>query len=262
MKNIFLSVLCIALFSINTEAQIKTMIITKNDGTVIKIPNDSISNITFSPELFYEPVFGTMTDSRDGKTYETVRLNNQVWMAQNLDYDVPGVYTNSTGSVVDTANPAAPVCGKYGRLYDWSTLMNGDNSSASNPSNVQGICPNGWHLPSDAEWKELEMNLGMSSTEANNTYWRGTDQGTQMRSTADWYFNGTGTNSSGFNVLPAGSYDGMFTSITYGSTFWSSTTDPANAGTSWGRYLEWGISTVERLAYANHNGCSCRCVQD
>ncbi len=89
---------------------------------------------------------GTFTDSRDGQEYEWVKIGDQVWMAENLNY-----------AQHDEGNS-----GRYGRLYDWAAVMQGENSSNNNPSGVQGVCPDGWHVPSDEEWKELEMKLGMS----------------------------------------------------------------------------------------------------
>jgi len=68
-------------------------------------------------------------------------------------------------------------CDIYGRLYNWETMMNGEESSDEVPSGVQGICPDGWHVPSDNEWKILEMYLGISQSEVDQIGWRGTDEG-------------------------------------------------------------------------------------
>ncbi len=80
------------------------------------------------------------TDSRDGETYETVTIGTQVWMAENLRYDVPG-------SFLVNANDY-----RYGRLYTWPILMNGAPASDRNPSGVKGLCPDNWHIPSHREW--------------------------------------------------------------------------------------------------------------
>jgi len=87
-------------------------------------------------------------DFRDGKPYKFVAINAQTWMAENLNYDVPGVTTD----VCYSNEPAN--CDKYGRLYDWATAMDNSASSSAN-SGVRGVCPSGWHLPSDAEWTAL-----------------------------------------------------------------------------------------------------------
>src|SRR5215469_10890371 len=93
----------------------------------------------FNPAITY----GSFTDSRDSKTYRTVVIGTQTWMAENLNY-------NATGS--KCYNDSTQYCDLYGRLYDWTTAMAGVSSSSANPSGVLGICPVGWHLPSDAEW--------------------------------------------------------------------------------------------------------------
>src|ERR1051325_11630044 len=85
--------------------------------------------------------------------------------------------------------------------------MNGASNNDSVPSGVQGICPAGWHLPSDAEWKLLEMNLGMSQAETDTTEWRGTTEGGKLKEagTFHWSVPNTGaTDSSGFGALPGG----------------------------------------------------------
>ena len=95
----------------------------------------------------------------------------------------------------------------YGALYTWAAVMNGEASSNNNPSGVQGVCPDGWHLPSDTAWKELEMYLGMSQAQADGTFIRGTDEGGKMKETGTTHWNSpnTGaTNSSGFTALPGG----------------------------------------------------------
>ncbi len=128
---------------------------------------------------------GTFTDSRDGKTYKTIRIGNQTWFTENLAYKANSgcwAYDDKQSNVA-----------KFGYLYDWET--------------AKTVCPAGWHLPSDEEWKQLEMALGMTKKEADETGWRGDGIGTKLKSTSGWESNGNGTNASGFNALPAGSRD-------------------------------------------------------
>lgn len=101
------------------------------------------------------PIKGSFTDPRDGQTYQWVQIGEQVWMAENLNF----ASDNSWCFCDDEIN-----CENYGRLYTWYAVMNGEASSNSNPSGVQGICPPGWHVPSDAEWRQLTdymLSLGM-----------------------------------------------------------------------------------------------------
>jgi uncharacterized protein (TIGR02145 family)/uncharacterized repeat protein (TIGR02543 family) len=93
----------------------------------------------------------TITDI-DGNVYNTTLIGDQCWMAENLNSTRDAAGNNITRYCYDN-NPAR--CEQYGGLYDWNTLMNGEGSSNSNPSGIQGICPEGWHVPSDAEWTQL-----------------------------------------------------------------------------------------------------------
>lgn len=199
------------------------------------------------------PTFGTMTDSRDGEVYQTVTICNQTWMAENLRYDVLNVVT------LDTINPAHPST-TYGRLYDWATVMNGSGTSSSSPSGVQGICPSGWHLPSDAEWSILEVALGMNSSDSTTTGYRG-PHGTGMKSTTGWN-SGVTTNTSGFNALPAGLYfSGNFSYVGASVGFWSST--EYSSTYAWYRNLNYGYTGVRRTYDGKTSGgYSCRCVKD
>jgi len=112
---------------------------------------------------------GTLVDPRDGQVYNTVRIGKQWWMAENMAAvkysdgtplvdgtgagDITGDYTTKYYFWYnDDSVTNAPV---YGALYTWAAAMNGASSSDANPSGVQGVCPSGWHIPSDAEWKEL-----------------------------------------------------------------------------------------------------------
>ena len=126
----------------------------------------------------YEGCVGTLYDIRDERVYNTACIGKQVWMAENLDFDVSGgdCYDNDTNN-----------CKKFGKLYDFQTALAGQSQSNTNPSRVRGICPMGWHLPSASEWDQLIAFVG------------GAKSGKALESTTYG-----GTNSSGFNGLAAG----------------------------------------------------------
>jgi len=199
-----------------------------------------------------EPIVETpnsMTDSRDGETYATITVGGQTWMAENLRY-------NAVGSWVNPANPSAI----YGRLYEWTTLMNGATSSSTSPSGVQGVCPDGWHIPSDPEWKTLEISLGLSAATIDSLGpVRGT-HGTGMKSTTGWTL-GTGTNTSGFNAFPAGYYHSSAFSVLGEFTgFWSSTEHSSTRAIY--RYL-YGLDVgVFRDKPSKPFAFSCRCIKN
>lgn len=158
---------------------------------------------------------GVLLDNRDGKSYKTVNINGQIWMAENLNY---GTRISNDISAGDNdvaekycANNSEDQCSVYGALYSWDELMDYSEEEGS-----RGICPEGWHVPSHEEWKRLETNLGMSDPDANAiAQWRGTDQGSQLK---------TG-GSSGFNALMGGKRkpDGTTAAVGTWASFWTST---------------------------------------
>ena len=236
------------------QGQITEMIIYETGGNTVTYQIANIDSIVYDTTAI-ATCPATITDSRDNEVYAVVQIGNQCWMAENLRYDVPGVFGAS-----DTVNSASPFT-TYGRLYDWATVMNGATTSSSNPSGVQGICPSGWHLPSDSEWNELEVALGMPAADTANIVWRGTDHGTKMKSTTGWNSSGNGSNASGFNAFPAGDYNnGSLLNLGDGAYFWSS---KENTGSyAWFRYLNLGNATVYRGTYNKSYSVSCRCVEN
>lgn len=222
----------------------------------------------------------TFTDTRDGHVYQKVIIGTQVWMAENLAY-LPSVSPPSAGSDTEkhyyvygyegTSVSAAKQeanYSTYGVLYNWPAAMNGAASSTSVPSGVQGICPDGWHLPSDAEWTVLIDYL------TNNGFGyggSGSDIAKSMASTTGWNSHSTaGTvgnnqstnNSSGFKALPGGyrNYDGGFGGLGTYADFWSASAGGATH--AWRRVLNYGTDVVGRYANYKRLGFSVRCLQD
>jgi uncharacterized protein (TIGR02145 family) len=230
-------------------------IIDENGKEVIDISSSLVigSSLKISEVL---PTSGTFTDVRDGREYNWIRIGTQVWMAENLNYYTP------TGSWYYN-NDSATYSATYGRLYDGIASMAGESSSSSNPSGVQGVCPSGWHLPSDDEWKQLEMTLGMSQEQADAVGDRGTNQGEQMKTTYGWYSDGNGTNTSGFSGLPAGTRDccssSFFDILRYVSWRACTESSPTDA---WGRHLSFNNPYVYRAAGSKNYGLSVRCVKN
>lgn len=186
-----------------------------------------------------------LTDPRDGQEYEVVTIGSQTWMAENLNYQ-----TGNSWCYND--DPA--YCAIYGRLYDWDTFMNGASSSNSVPSGVQGVCPPGWHVPSDEEWTILTYFLGGSAVAGGEMKETGTSH---------WSSPNTGaTNSSGFTALPGGRREtnGSFHYLTTWALFWSSTEfDPDNAIY---RFLRSNNTTVSSFSQSKTQARSARCLQD
>ncbi len=197
----------------------------------------------------------------DGNWYQTVQIGEQCWLAKNLQTThysdgttVSGVYTNPESNV-----------SLYGRLYTWDAIMNGASASDNNPSGVQGICPSGWHLPSDSEWKELEMFLGMSQASVDSIGFRGADEGGKLKSTGESHWNAPNagaTNSTGFSAMPAGSYDeGEFYAAGSITDFWSATNDAIDA---YLRVLSYNDMRIRRINGNTNTSFarSVRCIRD
>lgn len=179
-----------------------------------------------------------------GQTYNTVLIGNQCWMKENLNYETENsvCYDNNQSN-----------CDIYGRLYNWNTIMNGEASSNSVPSGVQGICPNGWHVPSDAEWILLFNQLGGEEIAGGKLKEGGTSH---------WHSPNTGaTNESGFTALPSGkrTVSGGFSSIGEMVWFWTSSQTGKSA---WTPALGYNSGSVNHGYSTNNFGLSLRCVKD
>lgn len=208
----------------------------------------------------------TFTDTRDGNNYKIVGIGNQVWMAENLKY-LPSVAGPGTGSTTiplyyvygydgtDVNVAKATVYYKtYGVLYNWPAAMAGSASSSTNPSGVQGICPTGWHLPSDAEWTQLTDYLGGQSVAGGKLKETGT---------AHWISPNTGaTNETGFTALPGGHriHNGTFGSIGSHGYWWSVTESYTND--AWYQSMDYGYSYVYSYYGSKELGFSVRCLRD
>jgi uncharacterized protein (TIGR02145 family) len=211
-------------------------------------------------------IFNGFTDPRDGNHYKVVKIGNQVWMAENLKY-LPSVIGPGTGSETapyyyvygyngtNVANAKATVNYQtYGVLYNWPAAMNGQASSSANPSGVQGVCPTGWHLPSDAEWTQLTDCLGGESIAGGKLKESGT---------VHWNSPNTGaTNETGFTALPGGArgFDGAFHNIGNYSSWWSATENNSNFARH--RHMTYNDSNVTRHDTFKESGIYVRCVRD
>ena len=203
----------------------------------------------------------------DGNTYETIQIGDQVWMAENLKVthyrNGDAIPTGLSGSKwANTKSGAYSVydnnesnADTYGYLYNWYAV-----------DDARNIAPEGWHVPTDEEWMELEMYLGMSESEANDTGYRGTDQGSQLAGRADLWYGGNLENNanfgtSGFTALPGGyrNYTGSYANMGNYGCFWSSTENATNA---WYRELYYYNSEVPRFSLSKHSGFSVRCIRD
>jgi len=208
---------------------------------------------------------GTFTDPRDGKVYKTVKIGNQVWMAENLNVSkyrngdpIPNVQDDdewgqlSTGAWCNFNNETKNEK-IYGKLYNWYAV-----------NDPRGLAPEGWHIPTDAEWKELEMYLGMSKAEAGYKGWRGQDDGDVLKETGTLHWhepNEDATNKSGFTALPGGyrDVDGGFYVLGYSGYWWSFS--EYQTFFAWYRSLYHTHSDLHRTNSYEGDGFSVRCLK-
>jgi uncharacterized protein (TIGR02145 family) len=167
----------------------------------------------------------TFTDPRDGKTYRTVKIDEQVWMAENLNFETDSSWCYGN----DTAN-----CAKYGRLYTWDAAMK--------------ACPVGWHLPSREEWDKLVafvggIDLAGTKLKSKSPSWKGKD-----------YY--------GFSALPGGERidDGSFNYLGSDGYWWTATESDASFAWYWN--VGTGYANVGEYSFHKNNGFSVRCLLD
>jgi uncharacterized protein (TIGR02145 family) len=186
----------------------------------------------------------SFTDTRDGKIYKTTKIGEQVWMAENLNYEAEGSRCY---------NDSISYCDKYGRLYEWETAMES--------------CPKGWHLPSNAEWDELYRH--MDGDKGTESPYKSKTAGKYLKATSGWVWNnyddisGNGEDRLGFSALPGGygNSDGDFYYVGNKVYWWSnsseySSDDAYHRGMIYSsEYAYWDNIDKSRLY-------SVRCVQD
>jgi uncharacterized protein (TIGR02145 family) len=233
----------------------------------------------------------TFTECKDGDNnyYPVVQINTQLWMAENLkttNYSngTPIPLVNNTTSWDTLTATGKAYCwyndniankATYGALYTWAAAMNGAAGTNNNPSGIQGVCPTGWHLPSDAEWTQMENYLADNGYNYDGTTGGGIDKiAKSLTSTSGWNSSSnTGAvgntdypayrNKSGFTALPGGSRStiGPFYSIGDFGYWWS-----AKGSTSTAYYRSMGYDYSSETSEDNRTskecGFSVRCIKD
>ena len=204
-------------------------------------------------------VDGTITDPRNGSSYPYTRIGTQTWTTRNLDY-LPSVTPSTVESLTEpqyyvydyegTDLAAAKLSENYksyGTLYNWTA--------------AQGACPGGWHLPTDAEWKTLEMYLGLTQADADEVGSRGSIA-IKMKNQAGWSSGNVSTNSSGLSIIPGGfTYPGGgFGSLGSMAQFWTATA--TDASQAWTRVFYGTGPAAERRGLYKSRGYSVRCVSN
>lgn len=226
----------------------------------------------------FNPEFPKIVRDIDGNVYQTVKIGDQLWMAENLKVthyrngeeisylpsdsawaldtlernNTPGAYC-----AYDNDLDCADTCGF---LYNWFAV-----------NNPNGLAPEGWHVPSDEDWKQLEMFIGMSKAHADSIGSRGTIEGQKLKSTYNWELWGEGTDEYGFNAQPCGwRYVNLtmgflkaeYIVLGYSTYFWTSTENLNMYKRAWTRGLGYGSNTISRGSGNENLGLSVRCIKD
>ena len=241
---------------------------TKSSSSSVKSKNSAV--LSSSSMLSVKPCktesedsceYGSLTDERDGQRYKTVKIGNQGWMAENLNYQTENSYCY---------NDSISNCAKFGRFYTWSAVMDSAGiwskdgygcgyskyktcyKTISPTDLVRGVCPSGWHVPSKTEFETLMTSVGGSQ-----------NAGLMLKSASGWRDNAN--NSLGnfsFSALPAGIRSDNGMSFRKGSDayFWSSSEDSFLQAIGMDLYCYNNES--ELLPYYKNMGFSIRCVKD
>ena len=205
------------------------------------------------------PCPGMPTVEYEGQVYNTIQIFSQCWLKENLNIGamIPGSQSQSNNGIIEKYcyDDDPNNCITYGGLYQWDEMMQYTTQDS------QGICPPGWHLPTDEEWKLLQGSVD-SKYGIGDIIWEdfgycGQDAGTNLKTTSGWNENGNGTDLFGFSGLPGG-YFGMNLGL-YGTWWSSSEYDEYDA---WMRGLCFTDPGVWRYHYGMEGGCSVRCIRD
>ena len=204
-------------------------------------------------------------DPRDGKNYTTVRIGEQIWMAENLDasHYCNGDPVDRVGSNARWGDSEGACCyynkesqngSDFGKLYNWHAVVD-----------PRGLAPEGWHIPSDEEWKQLEMFLGLSRVHADYSGWRGEKEGGLLKAMGEdrWVSPNTeAVDKYGFAGLPGGYRDVSGDFYVKGSAgyWWTSTMEKEFF--AWYRTLYHSAAKIHRKVGYSGDGFSVRCVKN
>ncbi len=217
--------------------------------------------------------FNTLNDPCDGDTsfnhmgqeYKIVIVGTQCWMAENINAGqrIEGYLAMEDNGVVEKYcyNDDEDYCNLYGGLYQWNEMMQYENDEMA-----QGICPDGWHIPTDDEWKVLEGNAdccyGVGNEEWNKVGARGVDAGHHLKSISGWNSNGNGSDLLGFNALPAGYRDGNGSFKDAGDYTCFLTSTEYDDDNTWRRFIYYPYTVVFRNEIGKYSGRSVRCLKN
>ena len=237
------------------------------------IESGILDTVVVSDTLYFQfatniPCPGTPTVTYEGQVYNTIQILSQCWLKENLNV---GIMIDSLEDAEDNGiiekycyRNSNDSCDKYGGLYQWNEMM-----QYTSVEGVQGICPPGWHIPTDDEWKVLEGGVdsyyGIGNPEWDYEDLRGLDVGTNLKSSSGWYQDGNGTDLYDFTALPGGGFDDdrIFVAVYNVGVWWTST---INQTVPWYRLIFYDYPSIDRRIWPFSSsftmGFSVRCIKD
>jgi len=230
--------------------------------------DDEDTTPTVVDKNYGTPCEGVPTVDYGGQVYNTVKIGDQCWLRENLNI---GTMLNSSDTLRnnDTIEKYCyqneiTNCDKFGGMYTWNELMNYVDTIP------QGICPEGWHVPSDSDWKILEGTLdslyAVNDTVWDTTGWRGYNVGGIMKKMGsdDWYYPNVGAkNTFGFSAVPGGIRyfeEKTFDKVLAANYLWTST--KKEDSDAWFRLLSYGHADIKRSFTNTENAFSVRCIKN
>lgn len=221
-----------------------------------KIINSCLALFAFASTSVFAEIeqMADLKDTRDKSVYKTVQIGDQRWMAENLRFKVKkGSYCYENKEYN---------CDRYGRLYDWATAMKMTDhynriTIGKNANKIQGLCPDGWHLPTNKDWKKLKFFVGKKG--------KSDGVGVSLRSQDQWEVERSlplASDEFGFNAVPSGEryYGGEYMDLNRSAIYWSSTEYDAGGAYFW--RLSYDSRSIDRIFESKENGASIRCVED
>lgn len=239
------------------------MLIRKTDGSVHSFPITEIDSVYYEESSTFN--CGDELIDYDGNVYQTVEIGDQCWMAENLlvSHEPDGteiLFVDDDATWMDLEDNDTD------KAYCWydddSTTNAGIYGALYTHAAANNACPAGWHLPSDEEFKTLEIYAGMSQEEADAMFWRGTIAA-KLKATYGWFEDGNGTDDYGFSYLPNGSrlsYGGGFGDLGSWGNLWTATEN--SSPEVWFRYFGYSKDGIMRYFAGKSNGFAVRCVKD
>ena len=241
-------------------------------GNLVKITGSGTCTITATQAAQGNFTLGTISTTMtmnlkdiDGNVYHTVSIGNQDWMKENLKVTryndrTPISYEPdnkewtllTTGAFCWYNNDPANLNTDNGALYNWFAI-----------DSPHHLCPAGWHVPSDSEWKEMELFLGMTVDQAEGTYKRSPGMATNLKDTLGWIKAGNGTNTSDFSARPGGFRlytTGFFSNLGLDGCWWTATED--NDKLAWLRNMYYSLNDIFRTSDNKNFGINVRCIRD